>query len=135
MIEATFLRLVVADRSGITRHLFEVILGGERDVDIVASFATWAECVSSIDAAHPDLVLVDVDLAARDDWSLVRKVAEGAAVVVTRGELEPSSAVHEAAREAGAVAILAAPTVGTLMDEHARKAFITTLWTLARSKD
>lgn len=129
------LRLLVADDSALVRHRYAVMLDGERHVAIVASVGSAAECLTAVRVFRPDVAIVDAELSGAQGWAVSRAIAASSSpvpVVLVARDAEGASptAVVEAI-EAGAITIVPRPTMETLLDERARKAFVAMLWRAA----
>jgi DNA-binding NarL/FixJ family response regulator len=66
------LRIAIQDRQRLYREGVALVLGGEPDLEVVATAATAAELVSATAECNVDLVVLELDV---EDWDACRLVA------------------------------------------------------------
>jgi two-component system nitrate/nitrite response regulator NarL len=66
------LRIAIQDRQRLYREGFALVLGGEPDLEVVATAATAADLVSVTAECEVDLVVLELDV---EDWDACRLVA------------------------------------------------------------
>lgn len=69
---AVSLRIAIQDRQRLYREGVALVLGGEPDLEVVATAATAAELVTSTAECDVDLVVLELDV---EDWDACRLVA------------------------------------------------------------
>jgi two-component system NarL family response regulator len=66
------IRLVIAEGQRLVRGLMAILLGAEADMVVAGEAGSGEEALRIVHAAHPDVLLLDIDLA--DAMAVVRKL-------------------------------------------------------------
>ena len=141
----TQLRVVIADDQKLVRAGFSMILGAQRDIEVVGEADDGAEAIRVVRAARPDVVLMDVRMPELDGLAATRELLskgpEGRHVpkilILTTFDVDdyvyealaagasgfllkdtPPEQLVEAVRAVAAGDSLLAPTVTTRLIEH-----------------
>ncbi|WP_027931501.1 response regulator [Amycolatopsis thermoflava] len=70
------LRVVIADDQALLRGSFRLLVDSEPDMTVVGEAATGAEAVEVVQAARPDVVLMDVRMPGMDGIAATRLLTE-----------------------------------------------------------
>jgi len=76
------IRVVIADPDPDVRRILTVLLAAEKDMQIVGQAAGEQDAVAVAERLHPDVVLIDASLTARDFIAALKSMREPARVVV-----------------------------------------------------
>ncbi len=71
------IRVLIADDQALVRTGFSVIVGAERDLEVVGEAGNGAQAVEAADALHPDVVLMDIRMPVLDGIEATRRIATG----------------------------------------------------------
>jgi two-component system, NarL family, response regulator DegU len=74
------LRLVIADDHPIFRAGLRQIIGAERDLDVVAEEADGAAALDAILRAHPDIIVLDIDMPKKSGLEVVKALRQADAL-------------------------------------------------------
>lgn len=110
---------VIDDQSAVREGLARLIACAPMALRYVSTFATGAEALSAADHLHPDVVVLDVDLAGEDGLLLIPQLARMTSVLVLTSHGDP--ATRERAERLGARAFIekhqpAADLLGAIAD-------------------
>lgn len=78
---ALSIRVVIADDQALVRGGFRMILGAERDIDVVAEASDGREAVAAVEQTRPDVVLMDVRMPEIDGLEATRRILASAAAM------------------------------------------------------
>ena len=67
-------RILICDDEPAHRALVRAILGVEADVEVVGEAGDGTTCLDEIQAARPDLVLLDLNMPGSDGFEVLRKL-------------------------------------------------------------
>lgn len=76
------IRIVIADPDADVRRALTLLLAAEKDVQVVGQAAGEQDVLAAAEGLHPDVVLMDASLVARDCIYTLRSMEEPARVVV-----------------------------------------------------
>ncbi len=68
------IRAVIVDDEGLARDTLELLLAGHHDIEIVKSCENGREAVAAIQAEHPDLVFLDIQMPELNGFEVIEKV-------------------------------------------------------------
>jgi CheY-like chemotaxis protein len=96
--------LVVDDQAAVREGLIQLLGTAEEPWGLIQSAGTLAEARRCIEARHPDIVLLDVDLAGDDGLALLPELAPRALVLVLSSHAD--SATRSRAARLGAAGLM-----------------------------
>ena len=67
-------RLLLVDDHAVVRSGLRMLLGSERDVDIVGEASTAAEALQAVDQSKPDVILMDIGLPDMSGIDATREI-------------------------------------------------------------
>jgi len=76
------IRVVIADPDPDVRRILKLLLAAEKDMQIVGQAASEQDAVAAAEQLHPDVVLIDASLTARDCIKALKSMKEPTRVVV-----------------------------------------------------
>ncbi len=76
MSEDGKIKVLLVDDQPLLRMGFRLILEGEEDLEIVGEASDGAEAVRTVDAARPDVVLMDIRMPILDGIEATRRITE-----------------------------------------------------------
>ena len=76
------IRVVIADPDPEVRRVLTLLLAAEKDMQVVGQAAGEQDALAAAEGLHPDVVLMDASLIARDCIEALRSMKEPARVVV-----------------------------------------------------
>lgn len=68
------IRVVIADDQALVRGGFHAILSAHPDIDVVGEAGTGTEAIAQVDAAKPDVALVDIRMPEMDGIDATRQI-------------------------------------------------------------
>jgi DNA-binding NarL/FixJ family response regulator len=72
------IRVMIVDDHGLVRAGLEQLLGSAEDVDVVAAAAGGRQAIEQVEAARPDVVLMDLSMPGVDGIEATREIARRA---------------------------------------------------------
>lgn len=96
--------LVVDDQAAVREGLARLIACAPLTLRYVNTAATSAEALRAIHQLHPDVVVLDVDLAGEDGLALIPQIAQTASILVLTSHGDPDTRAR--AERLGAQAFL-----------------------------
>ena len=112
------MRVLLVDDSDVFRSTLELLLGSEKDVEVVGTAADGAEALSACAAGPVDVVLLDFRLPGADGVSVTTALRErhpGLSVICLTAAATPAE--REAVRAAGAAAVVEKGDLPALLAE------------------
>jgi DNA-binding LytR/AlgR family response regulator len=113
------LRIVIIDPEPLSRSILVRLCQSIRGVELLAQGATGAEGLELINAQHPDVLLIDVDLPDMDGFELVRAADSGHSALPILVSARATQAV--AAYDADVVDFLTKPVAPERFEEAMRR--------------
>lgn len=114
------IRVLIADDQAMVRTGFEMILGLEQDIEVIASVADGAAALDAVRDLRPDVALLDIRMPGVDGLEVCRRIAaDVACVIVTTFN---DDAYVDEALDHGAVGFLLKDSGPTLLVEAVRAA-------------
>lgn len=99
-----FTVLIVDDQLAVREGVARLIGCAPLSLRAVATAATTAEALAAAEALHPDVIVLDADLAGEDGLALIPRLAPDAGVLVLT--CHGDEATRERARRLGAIAFV-----------------------------
>jgi two-component system chemotaxis response regulator CheB len=106
-------KLLLVEDSRAVATFIELLLRGERDIELLAPVADGLEAVARVQRHHPNLVLMDLELPGLDGVEAIKQIMATAPcpIVVLSGRLEVAGRDRTfESLQAGAVDVLAKPS-------------------------
>ncbi len=105
-------RVLVVDDSPTVRSLVRRLLHREDDLEVVGEAADGARAVELVEALHPDVVIMDIEMPVLDGLAAIERMAARrptpVVILTARESKKPALRTFEASR-CGAVEVLAKP--------------------------
>jgi DNA-binding NarL/FixJ family response regulator len=94
------IRVLVADDQSMVRAGFRMLLGGEKDLEVVAEAGNGIEAVEKIGRFHPDVILMDIRMPELDGLQATRRIlaADNGARILILTTFDLDEYVYEALR-------------------------------------
>jgi DNA-binding NarL/FixJ family response regulator len=94
------IRVLVADDQSMVRAGFRMLLGGEKDLEVVAEAANGIEAVEKTVRFHPDVILMDIRMPELDGLQATRRIlaADNGARILILTTFDLDEYVYEALR-------------------------------------
>jgi DNA-binding NarL/FixJ family response regulator len=94
------IRVLVADDQSMVRAGFRMLLGGEKDLEVVAEAGNGIEAVEKTGRFHPDVVLMDIRMPELDGLQATRRIlaADNGARILILTTFDLDEYVYEALR-------------------------------------
>lgn len=73
----TSMRVAIVEDDPLLRGNLRLLLGGERDIDIVADYGSAEDALDDVGRADPEIMLVDIDLPGMSGIEFIRRVKPG----------------------------------------------------------
>ncbi|MFN2274858.1 MAG: response regulator [Anaerolineales bacterium] len=75
-MEQNVIRVMIADDHPLIRQGLEVVLGGQEDIQLVASAADGYEAVNLAKENNPDVIIMDVQMPEKDGIAALQEILE-----------------------------------------------------------
>jgi len=94
------IRVLVADDQSMVRAGFRMLLGGEKDLEVVAEAGNGIEAVEKTGRFHPDVILMDIRMPELDGLQATRRIlaADNGARILILTTFDLDEYVYEALR-------------------------------------
>jgi DNA-binding NarL/FixJ family response regulator len=94
------IRVLVADDQSMVRAGFRMLLGGEKDLEVVAEAGNGIEAVEKTGRFHPDVILMDIRMPELDGLEATRRIlaADNGARILILTTFDLDEYVYEALR-------------------------------------
>jgi DNA-binding NarL/FixJ family response regulator len=94
------IRVLVVDDQSMVRAGFRMLLGGEKDVEVVAEACNGVEAVDKTARFHPDVILMDIRMPELDGLQATRRIlaADNGARILILTTFDLDEYVYEALR-------------------------------------
>ena len=108
------IKVLIVDDSPLVRSILTRVLGGHKDIEIVGGAKDPYEARELIINFRPDVIILDIEMPRMNGLTFLRKLMAHypVPVIMCSGIARSSSAAALEAIEAGAVDVVAKPTVG-----------------------
>lgn len=111
----TKIKVLVVDDSSVVRQTLSEILSSDPDIEVIATASDPYVAVERIDKQVPDVITLDIEMPRMDGITFLQKIMtqHPIPVVVISSLAGKGTETAWRAMEAGAVEVIAKPTVGT----------------------
>lgn len=111
----TKIKVLVVDDSSVVRQTLSQILSSDPDIEVIATAADPYVAVERIDRQVPDVITLDIEMPRMDGITFLQKIMtqHPIPVVVISSLAGEGTETAWKAMEAGAVEVIAKPSVGT----------------------
>jgi two-component system, chemotaxis family, protein-glutamate methylesterase/glutaminase len=116
------IRLMIVDDSIVARSVFQTILSEYPEFEIAATASTADQALERLDAAHPDIVLLDLAMPGMDGFTALPEIihrGRGARVLIVSSSAADGADACVRALTLGAADTLEKPSAGTYRDRFA----------------
>jgi DNA-binding NarL/FixJ family response regulator len=94
------IRVLVADDQSMVRAGFRMLLGREKDIEVVAEASNGLEAVAKAERFHPTVILMDIRMPELDGLEATRRIlaADGEARILVLTTFDVDEYIYEALR-------------------------------------